>query len=184
MQIPSLRFPQLPFIHSHQYGPNTSPKVVDLYPLYPVSVRPAFMTELRTWYIATYKDRFFTEQQPAWFWLLTIMEAGIHVPISFTSIAPLWKGQGMLSFSLCHSRLCTLEFSCVYRDWSVVPMYFAASVMECFFPQFKPSSQSFHLNILGSIAFKFLLLPHFLAVSLMTSMTIPPMRFMRYFTPI
>lgn len=81
------------------------------------------MTELRAWYIATYKDRFFTDRQPAWFWLLTVMEAGIHVPISFTSIVPLWKGQRMSKFPLFPSRLCLLEFWCVDHDWSLVDVF-------------------------------------------------------------
>lgn len=70
------------------------PEAVDLYPLYPLSLRPLFLNNLRSWYIATYKDRFFTEQQPAWFWMFTVMEAGWHVPISLTSIKPLWMGDG------------------------------------------------------------------------------------------
>lgn len=73
-------------------------KVVDLYPLYPPSLRPSVLTDIRMWYIATYKDRFFTEKQPAWFWMFTLMEAGWHVPISLTSIRPLWNGNGNVRF--------------------------------------------------------------------------------------
>lgn len=35
--------------------------LVDLYPLYPVAVRPAPLTRLRGWYLDSYKDRFFRE---------------------------------------------------------------------------------------------------------------------------
>lgn len=131
MQNFSLSSLSLTAIHSHHVVPNTLPKVVDLYPLYPVSVRPAFMTELRSWYIATYKDRFFTDRQPAWFWLLTIMEAGGHVPITFTSIAPLWKAQRMLN-SPFFVHGCLLEFWCVDHDWSLVSMLYVLqqNVME------------------------------------------------------
>jgi len=32
---------------------------VDLYPLYPRLIVPLWMTELRQWYIKTYRDQFF-----------------------------------------------------------------------------------------------------------------------------
>jgi len=32
---------------------------VDLYPLWPVQIRPAYMDTLRKWYITTYRDQFF-----------------------------------------------------------------------------------------------------------------------------
>ncbi|KAF6240973.1 hypothetical protein HO173_000766 [Letharia columbiana] len=80
---------------------------VDLYPLYPLSLRPPFLADLRSWYIATYKDRFFTEEQPAWFWMFTVMEAGWHVPIGLTSIKPLWKGDHS---PMLHLRLLLFAF--------------------------------------------------------------------------
>ena len=73
---------------------------VDLYPLYPPSLRPTVLTDMRSWYIDTYKDRFFSEQPPDWFWMFAVMEAGWHVPISLTSILPLWRGNGMSKFIL------------------------------------------------------------------------------------
>ena len=35
------------------------PTVVDLYPLYPDSIRPKFMHDIRQFYITTYRDQFF-----------------------------------------------------------------------------------------------------------------------------
>ena len=74
--------------------------MVDLYPLYPAMFRPSFLTDIRQWYLATYKDRFFTAQAPAWFWFFMIMEAGYHVPFSVYAIGKLWGRHGMLTQSL------------------------------------------------------------------------------------
>jgi len=41
---------------------------VDLYPLWPVQIRPAYMDTLRKWYITTYRDQFFVS--PPWVLLL------------------------------------------------------------------------------------------------------------------
>ncbi|KER00323.1 hypothetical protein AUEXF2481DRAFT_270 [Aureobasidium subglaciale EXF-2481] len=38
---------------------------VDLTPLYPAALKPAFMTNLRKWYITTYRDQFFSSP-PFW----------------------------------------------------------------------------------------------------------------------
>lgn len=63
--------------------------------------------DLRAWYIATYKDRFFTAEAPAWFWLFTVMEAVYHVPMSLYAVWGLWKGKGKSWFSdfaqLCYT---------------------------------------------------------------------------------
>ena len=172
-------------IHSHHVVPNTLPKVVDLYPLYPVSVRPAFMTELRSWYIATYKDRFFTDRQPAWFWLLTIMEAGGHVPITVTSIAPLWKAQRTLN-SPFFVHGCLLEFWCVDHDWSLVYMLlcFAAKRDGVRYLNLDRVPGFVYSDAFQSTAFKILLLLYFLSVSPISRTTIPAMRFLPYFVHI
>lgn len=34
--------------------------VVDLTPLYPTALKPQFLTDLRGWYITTYRDQFFS----------------------------------------------------------------------------------------------------------------------------
>lgn len=40
------------------------------------------------------------------------MEAGWHVPISFTSIMPLWRGDGRLIFLFLVCALCLLSLLC------------------------------------------------------------------------
>ncbi|KAK3171204.1 hypothetical protein OEA41_003288 [Lepraria neglecta] len=75
--------------------------MVDLYPLYPLSIRPTILTNVRTWYIETYKDRFFTDP-PKWFTLFTVMEAIYHVPVSLTAIPLLWRGKGTLNSIISH----------------------------------------------------------------------------------
>ena len=62
--------------------------------------RPSFLTDIRQWYLATYKDRFFTAQAPNWFWFYTIVEAGYHFPFSVYAIGNLWARQGMLTQSI------------------------------------------------------------------------------------
>lgn len=75
--------------------------MVDLCPLYPRMLQPAFLTDIRTWYVATYKDRFFLETttsssqnvltSPAWFRLFLWMEALVHLPISIWMILRWWQ---------------------------------------------------------------------------------------------
>ena len=69
--------------------------MVDLYPLYPALLRPSFLTDIRQWYLATYKDRFFTAQAPNWFWFFMVMEAVYHFPFSVYAIGKLWRRHGM-----------------------------------------------------------------------------------------
>jgi hypothetical protein len=64
---------------------------VDLAPLYPDSLRPAFITELRKYYIATFRDQFFIAP-PAWFDLYIWMEFLYHVPLSIWAIGALLRG--------------------------------------------------------------------------------------------
>lgn len=66
--------------------------VVDLVSLYPLSLTPTFMLDLRAFYIRTYADRFFTAQAPSWFLVYMWMEAGIHIPVSLWAVGGLWRG--------------------------------------------------------------------------------------------
>ncbi|KAF7195284.1 Sigma intracellular receptor 2 [Pseudocercospora fuligena] len=63
---------------------------VDIYPLYPSYLVPKFMTDLRTWYIATYNDQFFVKP-PAWFTLYIWMELIYHIPLSLYAVQALWS---------------------------------------------------------------------------------------------
>lgn len=82
---PSSPFPNPPPNHKSL---NTG---VDLTPLYPLHLKPEFMTTLRTWYIQTYRDQFFVSP-PAWFDLYMYMELIYHVPLSFWAVGALLRG--------------------------------------------------------------------------------------------
>ena len=67
---------------------------VDLVPLYSSispSLTPPALLQLRTWYIDTYHDRFFTDP-PAWFASFMWMEAVYHVPLSLWAVRALVRG--------------------------------------------------------------------------------------------
>jgi len=64
---------------------------VDLYPLWPSSLRPAYMTELRNFYITTFNDQFFVAP-PAWFNLYLYLELLYHIPLSLWAIPALVRG--------------------------------------------------------------------------------------------
>lgn len=63
-----------------------------MYPLYPSSIRPQFMTDIRTFYIETYRDQFFTGP-PAWFGMYAWMEALYHLPLSFWAVGALMRSE-------------------------------------------------------------------------------------------
>jgi len=63
---------------------------VDLYPLYPVSVVPGWMTGLRKFYVRTYKDAFFVSPPP-FFQLYLYLELLYHLPLSMWAIGALWR---------------------------------------------------------------------------------------------
>ena len=67
--------------------------LVDISPLYPPAYRPAFMDSIRLWYVATYKDRFFTDQSPSWFRMFIWMEAVLHLPVSVWALRGLAQGR-------------------------------------------------------------------------------------------
>ena len=65
--------------------------VVDFYPLYPPSIRPVFLDQIRNFYIDTYQDKFFTEP-PVWFRAYMVMEAVYHLPLSVWAVGALLRG--------------------------------------------------------------------------------------------
>jgi len=71
---------------------STTPTVVDLTPFYPEAVRPAFTVAIRDFYIATYRDRFFTHP-PAWFQVYMLLEAVYHIPASLWMLGALVRGE-------------------------------------------------------------------------------------------
>ncbi|KAI5276452.1 hypothetical protein E4T47_00618 [Aureobasidium subglaciale] len=94
---------------------------VDLTPLYPVALKPAFMTNLRKWYITTYRDQFFSSP-PAWFDTYIWLEALYHVPLSFWAVPALLRNDPkvplhLLVFAL-EAGLTTLTCIADYLSWS------------------------------------------------------------------
>lgn len=84
---------------------------VDLVPLYHQSLTPTFVSALRDYYIATYSDRFFSPQAPAWFRVYIWMEALYHIPLSIWALKGLWQGTLYL-YELCDwLKIITTPFS-------------------------------------------------------------------------
>ena len=93
--------------------------VVDLVPLYPTAFTPQIAVDIRTWYIATYKDRFFTDP-PAWFKAYVLLEAFYHIPLSLWAVPALLRDDTLLPLHLmvwaCETMLTTL--TCVVEAMS------------------------------------------------------------------
>jgi hypothetical protein len=93
--------------------------VVDLAPLYPDAFRPQITVDIRTWYIATYKDRFFTDP-PVWFRTYMLLEAVYHVPLSLWAVPALLRDDMLVPVHLliwaCETALTTL--TCVVEAMS------------------------------------------------------------------
>jgi hypothetical protein len=66
--------------------------VVDIVPLYPPSLTPAFINDIRSFYIATYHDKFFSTP-PAWFSAYILMELVYHVPVGVWAVGALIRGK-------------------------------------------------------------------------------------------
>ncbi|EFE31875.1 integral membrane protein, putative [Trichophyton benhamiae CBS 112371] len=66
--------------------------MVDLVPLYPEALKPAFLDDIRSFYINTYQDKFFIDP-PAWFGSYIVMELVYHVPASIINASKLLNGK-------------------------------------------------------------------------------------------
>jgi EXPERA (EXPanded EBP superfamily) len=68
--------------------------VVDLGSLYPPSIRPHLIEDIRLWYVREKGDLFFDLEngnRPAWFGWYVYMELLLHMPLSFYAIGALWR---------------------------------------------------------------------------------------------
>ncbi|OCK79314.1 hypothetical protein K432DRAFT_383163 [Lepidopterella palustris CBS 459.81] len=94
--------------------------IVDLTPLYPSSVKPAFMLAIREFYITTYRDQFFVAP-PTWFNVYMWMEALYHVPLSVWAIGALIRDDPKLPLHLLlfatQTGLTTLTCIADYLSW-------------------------------------------------------------------
>ncbi|KAK4498951.1 hypothetical protein PRZ48_009462 [Zasmidium cellare] len=94
---------------------------VDIYPLYPTSLVPQFMTDLRQWYISTYRDAFFISP-PAWFTMYIWMELFYHVPLSVWALGALIRDDPKVPIHLLIYAMQTAvtTATCIadYLSWS------------------------------------------------------------------
>ncbi|KAF1819509.1 uncharacterized protein K489DRAFT_412823 [Dissoconium aciculare CBS 342.82] len=94
---------------------------VDLAPLYPDSIRPTFITELRKFYITTFRDQFFIAP-PAWFDMYIWMEFLYHVPLSLWAIGALLRDDPKVPIHLLvysvQTALTTATCIAEYLSWS------------------------------------------------------------------
>ncbi|MCJ1225513.1 hypothetical protein MMC12_002162 [Toensbergia leucococca] len=96
--------------------------LVDLTPMYPDSIRPQFLTDLRNWYIETYNDRLFSNP-PAWFNVYLLMEALYHLPLSLWAIRALLRSDPLVPVHLIIYAVQTIitTTTCIaeYLSWPI-----------------------------------------------------------------
>ncbi|KAL1301996.1 hypothetical protein AAFC00_002450 [Neodothiora populina] len=97
--------------------------LVDLTPLYPAKLKPAFLTDLRTYYVETYRDQFFVAP-PAWFNTYMYMELLYHVPLSVWSLGALLRNDPLVPVHLLvyatQTAITTITCIADYMSWTVV----------------------------------------------------------------
>ncbi|KAF2623663.1 hypothetical protein BU25DRAFT_461750 [Macroventuria anomochaeta] len=91
----------------------------DLTAYYPINIKPLWMGDLRTWYVATYGDRFFYNP-PAWFGVLTFLELVYHLPLTLWAIPALVRNDPRIPLALLvfgmETSITTLV--CLAEMWS------------------------------------------------------------------
>lgn len=80
------------------------------------------MTNLRQWYITTYRDQFFISP-PAWFTMYIWMELFYHVPLSVWALGALIRGMSQTS------RLCLVVLM-FFEDDPKVPIHLLIYAMQ------------------------------------------------------
>ncbi|KAK2858361.1 hypothetical protein FQN49_004806 [Arthroderma sp. PD_2] len=93
--------------------------MVDLVPLYPLALRPAFLDDIRNFYINTYQDKFFIDP-PAWFECFMIMELVYHVPASIVNASKLLNDDSSAPLHVLIWAIQTFvtTLTCVVEVWS------------------------------------------------------------------
>ncbi|KAF3052900.1 hypothetical protein E8E11_011422 [Didymella keratinophila] len=91
----------------------------DLTAYYPINFKPLWMTDLRTFYVSTYGDRFFYAP-PAWFSALTFLELVYHLPLTLWAIPALLRNDPRIPLALLvfgmETSITTLV--CLAEMWS------------------------------------------------------------------
>ncbi|EGD96561.1 hypothetical protein TESG_03999 [Trichophyton tonsurans CBS 112818] len=93
--------------------------MVDLVPLYPDALKPAFLDDIRSFYINTYQDKFFIDP-PAWFGSYIVMELVYHVPASIINASKLLNDDSSAPLHVLVWAIQTFvtTFTCVVEVWS------------------------------------------------------------------
>ncbi|OKO89594.1 hypothetical protein PENSUB_13660 [Penicillium subrubescens] len=73
--------------------------LIDTVPLQPSWMRTELSAQLREYYVATYKDKFFEDPAPVWFSAFIWMELLYHVPASLWAVWGLWRG-ALMAFDM------------------------------------------------------------------------------------
>ncbi|KAM5456691.1 hypothetical protein MaudCBS49596_000932 [Microsporum audouinii] len=93
--------------------------MVDLVPLYPLALKPAFLDDIRSFYINTYQDKFFIDP-PAWFGSYLAMELVYHVPASVINASKLLNNDSSAPLHVLVWAIQTFitTLTCVVEVWS------------------------------------------------------------------
>ncbi|PGG95095.1 hypothetical protein AJ79_10269 [Helicocarpus griseus UAMH5409] len=93
-------------------------QVVDITPLYPVSIKPAFLDQIRRFYIDTYQDKFFTEPT-TWGRGYIIMEAAYHLPLSIWAVGAILRDEPIVPVHLLVFSMQTFitTLTCLLDVW-------------------------------------------------------------------
>lgn len=79
--------------------------LIDTVPLQPSWMRTELSAQLREYYVATYKDKFFEDPVPVWFSAFIWMELLYHVPASLWAVWGLMRGKSIQSGAVGDRRL-------------------------------------------------------------------------------
>ena len=71
--------------------------LIDTVPLQPAWAHTELSAQLRGYYVATYRDKFFEDPAPVWFTAFIWMELLYHVPASLWAVWGLVRGRSLLS---------------------------------------------------------------------------------------
>lgn len=94
--------------------------MVDTAPLFPSALKPAFVDQLRAFYVTSFRDKFFEDQQPAWFRAFIWMELVYHAPLSGWAIGALLRDDPLIPIHLLVFGVQSLVTSvaCLAEVWS------------------------------------------------------------------
>ncbi|KAL4975273.1 transmembrane protein 6/97 [Aspergillus desertorum] len=94
--------------------------LVDAVPVLPGLLDNAISRQLRDFYIATYRDKFFEGSVPAWFTSYTWMEIFYHVPLSIWALGALLRNDPLVPVHLLVFGFQSFltSWTCLVEVWS------------------------------------------------------------------